>query len=156
MTTFIYFYQGKLYTTSSGVYNNNMFIEGHFYTKVPLKPNADYDKTTFLSDSKFSFSFSDGFNTYSNIDPQTLITEHEGFEFTITTGDDAMPKFWFISLKRNASADGDTFSDMSTGKDARPISFDNATAGRMTGQYTEQIGEGEVHSEGIWTMNSVP
>ena len=153
---YIYFYQGKLYTASSGVYNNDMSIKGHFTTTDPLRPNYSYSKADFSSDPNFTFSFTDGFNTYSSIDPYTLITEHEGFEFSIKTGDDALPELWFIFLRRSAPPGGDTFFDMSTGKDARPASFDHAQTERMIGEDSEKIGEGEVHLEGTWTTNSVP
>lgn len=152
---FIYFYKGKGYTASSGVYNGNMSIAGHFTATDPLKPNFTYNKADFSPDPNFTFSFTDGYNTYSNVDPHTIITEHEGFEFSISTDDNAMPTLWFISLRRSAPAGGDKSFEMSTGKDARPASFDNAKAERLLGENAEEIGKGEVHSEGVWTTNSV-
>jgi hypothetical protein len=152
----VYSYRGNLYTASSGVYNSDMSIKGQFTTTEPLEPNTSYDKHHFLDDSNFTFSFSDGYNTYSKNDPHTYITEHEGFDFTITTGEDAMPKFWFIYLSYLALSGEETSSRMHTGKDENLASFDFAKAKRLIGEDSEEIGSGEVGFKQSWTMNSVP
>jgi hypothetical protein len=79
------------------------------------------------------------------------ITQHEGFEFSITTDDNSKPQLWFIYLRKSALAGEDLSSNMSTGKDARPKCFDYATTEQQTGPDSIKIGEGESHTEGTWT-----
>lgn len=148
----IYSYQGDLFTTSSGVYNDTMCIKGQFSLSTPLEPDSSYEKADFFKDSNFSFSFSDGYNEYSSDDSYTDFTQYEGFEFSITTDDDSKPKLWFIYLRNNARPGEDISSRMSTGKDARPKCFDNATTEQQTGPDSIIIGEGEVHREDTWTI----
>ena len=159
-----YSYKGKHFEESSGLYNHKMFIEGQFVTTDPLEANSTYEKGHFLSDSKFTFSFSDGYNTYSSDDPNTDTTQNEGFEFTIKTGGDAIPELWFIFIRNSAAtATGTTFLyTMSTGTDARKYdtesadlaSFDNANAEELIGQDSEEKGKGKVHREGKWKKKS--
>lgn len=149
-------YLGCQFTETSGIYSNNMCIKGKFSTSVPLMPDSSYDKTHFLSDPQFSFSFSDGVNTYANDDPHTDITEHGGFEFSITTDTNGMPKLWFIFIRRPAPPGEDKSSTMSTAKDNRPASFDEAMTEQLSEQDSQIIGNGKVYSEGTWTMGLNP
>lgn len=153
-----YNYEGKSYEETWGVYKNDnckrCSVKGFFYVSEPLKPKTNYNTSYFLADPEFVFSFSDGRYTYSSVDPYTEKTHDGDFEFTLTTGDDAMPEFWFISLRRLAPPHDIISSKMSTGKDAGPASFDHAEAERQQGEDTQQRGEGKVKSEGIWTASA--
>ena len=143
----VYTYTGNPYNAVAGVFNSSERITGSFATADPLAPNTTYNSLSYTN-----WSFSNGYQTFNQLDPSlgfTLITDSSGnIGQWIIFADD--PQNFHNSLSTYSVILYDRF-----GPSLSSLDFANYDPQPDPNFQNESYGETDYHP-GNWTVTTTP